>query len=104
MITVGGYNMFNVGIELAAGNLAGAGVHLGSFLLAVAGLAITALFTFFIYNWTFGRKPLEQVHAEKALNSLKELGYDASMVKKLDKEELEGYDAVPAGMSESVKA
>ena len=92
MITVGGYNMFNVGIELAA-NLAGAGVHLGSFLLAVAGLAITALFTFFIYNWTFGRKPLEQVHAEKALNSLKELGYDASMVKKLDKEELEGYDA-----------
>ena len=70
---------------------------------------ITALFTFFIYNWTFGRKPLEQVHAEKALNSLKELGYDASMVKKLDKEELEGYDAikdsgVPAGMSESVKA
>lgn len=109
MITVGGYNMFNVGIELAAGNLAGAGVHLGSFLLAVAGLAITALFTFFIYNWTFGRKPLEQVHAEKALNSLKELGYDASMVKKLDKEELEGYDAVgesgvPAGVSESVKA
>ena len=109
MITVGGYNMYNVGIELAAGNLAGAGVHLGSFLLAVAGLAITALFTFFIYNWTFGRKPLEQVHAEKALNSLKELGYDASMVKKLDKEELEGYDAagesgVPEGMSESVKA
>ncbi len=38
-----------------------------------------------------------------------ELGYDASMVKKLDKEELEGYDAVgesgvPAGVSESVKA
>ena len=109
MITVGGYNMFNVGIELAAGNLAGAGVHLGSFLLAVAGLAITALFTFFIYNWTFGRKPLEQVHAEMALNSLKELGYDASMVKKFDKEELEGYDAtkdsgVPAGMCEAVKA
>ena len=48
MITVGGYNMFNVGIELAAGNLAGAGVHLGSFLLALAGLAITALFTFFM--------------------------------------------------------
>ena len=72
MITVGGYNMYNVGIELAAGNLAGAGVHLEPFLLAVAGLAITALFTFFIYNWTFGRKPLEQVHAEKALNSLKE--------------------------------
>ena len=70
---------------------------------------ITALFTFFIYNWTFGRKPLEQVHAEMALNSLKELGYDASMVKKLDKEELEGYDAtresgVPAGMCEAVKA
>ena len=102
--------MFNVGIRLAAGATSQAlACTWDAFLLAVAGLAITALFTFFIYNWTFGRKPLEQVHAEKALNSLKELGYDASMVKKLDKEELEGYDAakdggVPEGMSESVKA
>ena len=47
--------------------------------LAVAGLAITGRCSPSSSTaGRFGRKPLEQVHAEKALNSLfKELGYDA---------------------------
>lgn len=67
-------------------------VHLGSFALAVCGLALTALFTFWIYNAIFGRKPINEVHAEKALHSLEELGYDASMVKVAKVEEQEGFD------------
>lgn len=109
MITVGGYNMYNVGVDFAHGHIDVALLHLGSFLLAVAGLALTALCTFWIYNAVFGRKPLDEVHAEKALHSLEELGYDASMVKRKNVSELEGYDVdadngTPIGTSEAVKA
>jgi hypothetical protein len=73
MITVGGYNMYNVGFDLAEGNIATAMTHLGSFCLAVFGLFITALGTFGIYNSRFGRKPLAQVHLEKAQAAVDEL-------------------------------
>lgn len=62
MILVGGYNMYNVGLDLFLGHTSTALLHLGSFLLAVTGLAVTALFTFFIYNWKFGRTPITEVH------------------------------------------
>ncbi len=75
MITVGGYNTYNIGMDLfLGGEHAAAGLlHLGSFALAVCGLALTALFTFWIYNWVFGRKPIHQVYIEKAQASLEEL-------------------------------
>ena len=79
MITVGGYNMYNVGMDLFLGHVDTALLHLGSFALAVTGLAVTALFTFFIYNWRFGRTPLREVHRDKALHSLEELGYEAEL-------------------------
>ena len=83
-------------------------VHLGSFALAVCGLALTALFTFWIYNAIFGRKPINEVHAEKALHSLEELGYDASMVKVAKVEEQEGFDegadGTPVGTGGAVYA
>lgn len=108
MITVGGYNMYNVGIEMFHGNMAGAMLHLGSFMLAVTGLALTALFTFWIYNGVFGRKPINEVHAEKALHALEELGYDASMVKVAKVEEQEGFDegadGTPVGTGGAVDA
>lgn len=62
MITVGGYNMYNVGVDLVAGETATALLHLGSFALAVCGLAITALFTWIIYNCLYGRTPISKVH------------------------------------------
>ena len=111
MITVGGYNTYNIGMDLfIGGEHAVEGlIHLGSFALAVCGLALTALCTFWIYNAVFGRKPIDEVHAEKALHSLEELGYDASMVKKKNVEELEGFDVdsdngTPVGTAESVSA
>lgn len=79
MITVGGYNMYNVGLDFFLGETSTALLHLGSFLLAVCGLAITALFTFFIYNWKYGRTPLREVHKQKALTSLEGLGYRAEL-------------------------
>lgn len=111
MITVGGYNTYNIGMDLfLGGEHAAAGlVHLGSFALAVCGLALTALFTFWIYNAKFGRKPIDQVHAEMALHELEELGYDAAMVKKKNVEELDGFDVdsdngTPLGTEEVVEA
>lgn len=94
MITVGGYNMYNVGLDLFYGETGTALLHLGSFMLAVCGLALTALCTFFIYNGVYGRKPLAEVHAEKAMHSLTELGYDVSAVKKAAVAELDGSDEV----------
>ncbi|WP_165172268.1 SpoVA/SpoVAEb family sporulation membrane protein [Adlercreutzia sp. ZJ242] len=82
MITVGGYNMYNVGLDLFMGHVDGALLHLGSFALAVCGLAITALFTFFIYNAKYGRTPLRDVHKQKALHSLEELGFEAALTDK----------------------
>lgn len=79
MITVGGYNMYNVGMDLFLGHIDTALLHLGSFALAVTGLALTSLFTFFIYNWRYGRTPLREVHRDKALHSLEELGYEAEL-------------------------
>lgn len=76
MILVGGYNMYNVGLDFAIGHSSTALLHLGSFLLAVAGLAITALFTFIIYNAKFGRTPIREVHKNNAINSLHELGFE----------------------------
>ncbi len=93
MITVGGYNMYNVGLDLFYGETGTALLHLGSFALAVAGLAVTALFTFWIYNWNFGRKPLDEVHAEKCMHMLEELGYDAGAIKVKDVPELEGFES-----------
>lgn len=83
MILVGGYNMYNVGLDLFLGHTSTALLHLGSFALAVTGLAITALFTFFIYNWNFGRTPLREVHKAKALHSLEELGFEAKLTDKV---------------------
>lgn len=79
LILVGGYNMYNVGLDFALGHASTALLHLGSFALAVTGLAITALFTFFIYNWKFGRTPLREVHKRKAVHSLEELGFEAEL-------------------------
>lgn len=110
MITVGGYNTYNIGMDLFLGGehaMTGL-VHLGSFALAVCGLALTALFTFWIYNGVFGRKPINEVHAEKALHALEELGYDASMVKVAKVDELEGFDdeadGTPMGTAGAVDA
>lgn len=109
MITVGGYNTYNIGMDLFLGGehaMTGL-VHLGSFALAVCGLAVTALFTFFIYNYNFGRKPIDLVHAEQAMESLEELGYDVSMIKAHNVQETEGFDVsddngTPIGTSETV--
>lgn len=79
LILVGGYNMYNVGLDLFMGHTGTALLHLGSFALAVCGLAITALFTFFIYNWKFGRTPIREVHKQQALASLEHLGYKAEL-------------------------
>lgn len=82
MITVGGYNMYNVGLDLFMGHVDTALLHLGSFALAVTGLAVTALFTFFIFNWKFGRTPLREVHKQNALRSLEHLGFEAELTDK----------------------
>ena len=71
--------MYNVGLDLALGETGTALLHLGSFGLAVLGLAITALCTFAIYNACFGKTPLRIVHRNKALGSLEELGYEAEL-------------------------
>ena len=107
MITVGGYNMYNVGLDFFYGEIDTALLHLGSFMLAVAGLALTALCTFWIYNGVFGRTPIDEVHAAKAMHSLEELGYDASMVKRRNVPELDGFyedddNGTPIGTSETV--
>ena len=73
MITVGGYNMYVVGVDLVAGETATALLHLGSFALAVAGLAITALFTWIIYNGFFGRTPISEVHHARVSRMLKNI-------------------------------
>lgn len=90
MIPVGGYNMYNAGFDFVSGHIDVGLLHLGSFFLAVLGLCVTALATYFIYNAKFGRKPLDLVHAEKALDSLEQLGYDVSMVKKREASQIEG--------------
>ncbi|NHM13467.1 SpoVA/SpoVAEb family sporulation membrane protein [Xiamenia xianingshaonis] len=73
MIPIGGYNMFNVGMAFAAGEMAEGLIHLGSFLLAVLGLFVCGLMTFVIYNSKFGRTPLKQVHLQQAQASVEEL-------------------------------
>lgn len=73
MITVGGYNMYNVGFDLAVGHIDAALLHLGSFALAVFGLMITALFTWIIYNFNFGRTPIHVVHVAQAQRAVDEL-------------------------------
>lgn len=87
MITVGGYNMYNVGFDLAMGETGTALLHLGSFALAVFGLMITALFTWIIYNAVFGRKPIHQVHIEKAQASI-----DALTKQMPASDNIEGFD------------
>ena len=76
LIPVGGYNMFNVGVDLFHGgeHAAEGLVHLGSFLLAVCGLFFTGLGTFIVWNAKFGRKNLHQIHLEKAQHALVEAG------------------------------
>lgn len=74
MIPVGGYNMYNVGYDLAIGHTGTALVHLGSFFLAVFGLFFTGLATFLIYRAKFGRKPIHEVHCMKAQHLVEELG------------------------------
>ncbi len=74
MIPVGGYNMYNVGVAFADGEIMEGLVHLGSFLLAVAGLFLTGLATYVIYRVKFGCKTLAEVHLERAQRDVKELG------------------------------
>ena len=65
LIPVGGYNMYNVGVDLALGGeefMVGI-MHLVSFLIAVCGLAICCMLTFALYNANFGRTPIKEVHA-----------------------------------------
>lgn len=88
LILVGGYNMYSVGLDLFLGHTGTALLHLGSFALAVTGLAITALLTFFIYNWNFGRTPITEVHKRKALDILEEHGFET---------EYEGSNVVTRG-------
>lgn len=73
MIPVGGYNMYNVGVSFALGEMGEGLLHLGSFLLAVFFLFFTGLMTFVIYNAKFGRTPLHEVHLAAARRSLAEL-------------------------------
>ncbi len=87
MITVGGYNMYNVGFDLALGHFDAALLHLGSFALAVFGLMITALFTWIIYNWNFGRTPIHVVHVAQAQRAVDELTKELPPA-----DNLEGFD------------
>ena len=67
LIPVGGYNMFNVGVDLALGGeetMVGI-MHLVSFLIAVCGLAVCCMLTYALYNFNFGRTPINEVHAQK---------------------------------------
>ena len=66
MIPIGGLNMYNVGVDLAIGgeHTAEGLLHLGSFLLAVCGLFLCGCCTFIIYNARYGRRPINEVHAE----------------------------------------
>lgn len=73
MIPIGGYNMYNVGVSLAMGEVGEALVHYGAFLLAVVGLFLCGLFTFIIYNAKFGRTPIHTVHVMQAQRSIDEL-------------------------------
>ena len=73
MIPVGGYNMYNVGVSFAMGEMGEGLAHLGSFFLAVAGLFFTGLATFLIYNAKFGRTPIHEVHRMKAQHLMDEL-------------------------------
>lgn len=73
MIPVGGYNMYNVGVSFAMGEFGEGLLHLGSFLLAVAGLFFTGLATFLIYNAKFGRANINEVHRAKAQELIDEL-------------------------------
>ena len=76
LIPVGGYNMFNVGVDFFHGgeHFTGGLVHLGSFGLAVFGLFFTGLGTFVVWNAKYGRKNLHQVHLERAQHALIEAG------------------------------
>ncbi len=82
MIPVGGYNMYNVGVAFADGEMMEGLVHLGSFLLAVAGLFVTGLITYIIYRIKFGCKTVDQVHLERAQRDVKELSEVVSPVEK----------------------
>lgn len=72
MIPVGGYNMYNVGVCFALGEVAEGFVHLGGFMLAVFGLFFTGLATFLIYKAKFGRMDIAHVHLQMAKDSLAE--------------------------------
>lgn len=87
MIPIGGYNMYNVGVSLAAGDMGGALVHYGAFLLAVVGLFLCGLFTFIIYNAKFGRTPIHAVHVMQAQRSI-----DGLVNQMLPSDNLEGLD------------
>ncbi len=76
LIPVGGYNMFNVGVDFFHGgdHFTEGLVHLGSFGLAVFGLFFTGLGTFVVWNAKFGRKNLHEVHLERARHAYIEAG------------------------------
>ena len=82
MIPVGGYNMYNVGMDLALGETAVALTHLGGFLLAVAGLFFTGLFTFLIFKGKFGRRTVAEAHLLKAQRAVEELAPKIEAAKK----------------------
>lgn len=81
MIPVGGYNMYNVGMQFALGESVEALVHMGSFFLAVAGLFFTGLATFLIYRAKFGRMPIGEVHRAKAQHLIDELNEISDVAK-----------------------
>ena len=73
MIPVGGYNMYNVGMAFALGEISEGLVHLGSFLLAVFFLFFTGLITYLIYRAKYGRTPINEVHYMRVKEAAKEL-------------------------------
>lgn len=77
MIPVGGHNMYMVGMELAEGNIAGAIGHLSTFFGAVGGLAVTACFTWIIYNAKFGRQNIIETRKQRAQGYIEDLNKPA---------------------------
>lgn len=66
MIPVGGYNMYNVGVQFAAGQVSAGITHLASFFIAVFFLFFTGLLTFLIYRAKYGTATVHEVHLARA--------------------------------------
>ena len=82
MATVGGYNMFNVGVDFVTGQTSTALLHLGSFSLTVAGLGVCSIFTWFLYSCLYGRTTLSDVHYRRTCRMAKNIKVDAALILK----------------------